>query len=132
MSATPIAIRRLKHFSLCSQRDEPDTRQMDYEDMFTAIVPTSERRKAASKKSRRSVQSSAQSSQDYLDQLVFYSRTKPLPPLPESERPPKMQKSAANKDYEGSSWSLAVRRWKSQLKIAEESSRSTTPELTSR
>lgn len=135
MSANPISIRRLKHFSLRSQQDEPDTRQMDYEDMFTAVVPQSERRPERRKptvKGRRSGQPPSLSSQDYLDQLVFYSRTKPLPPLPESERPPKVARSTADKGSEESSWSVAVRRWKHQFKGAQISARCITPEIVSR
>ena len=127
----PTIKRRLKRFSLISQEDEPDTRQMDYEDMFTALVPQSERRKGAFK-SRHTLQIPPLSGQDYLDELLFYSRTKPLPPLPENETPYKIAKSAAGRNSDTSSWSDAVRRWKHQLRGVDDSSRSITPETATR
>lgn len=127
----PTFKRGSQRFSFASLGDEPDRRQMDYEDMFKTLVPQSERQKRASK-SRFIRHIPSLSAEEYLDQMLFYSRTKPLPPLPEDGKPYKAAKSSSNADSEASSWSNAVRRWKYQLKGEDESSRSTTPEIASR
>ena len=127
----PLSKRGSQRFSLASLGDEPDRRQMDYEDMFKTLVPQSERRKRASK-SRFTRHIPSLSAEEYLDQMLFYSRTKPLPPLPEDERPYKAAKSSPDGDSETSSWSKAVRRWKHQLRGEDDSSRSTTPEIATR
>lgn len=58
---------------------EPDSGQMNYDDMFAALTPSGDTPKSGAK---RRLTALPQLSERYVDELLYRSRTKPLPPLP--------------------------------------------------
>lgn len=110
--------RRPRPASHAANYHGPDSHQINYEDMFTAIVPESDSRKRFSKL-RRSLIPGLCSGPEYLDQLMFNSRTQPLPPLSTPSMPDNPGTSVFR------SWKGALHRWKHQLAPVDEHSEKT-------
>lgn len=120
MSSTASPRRSACPVGRAAESYEPDYRQINYEDMFTALVPQSEPRKRFSKLRRSFIPPTPPSGQEYLDQLMFYSRTKPLPPLPVESRLDGLNNSSKDQRNRSAFWKGMVRRWKDQLEAVGE------------